>query len=1505
MECPNGHGPMLHGRKYWRCEDCDYREPIATDSEPPTVQVSPYVARLPSVVAIPLHDYGAETHPVMRLHRLCDAVELLTRFCTIVALGEMRRNLADTPLPPALLKRLQPHIERPSFGEWRHIMETLTDVLGKSDSLVVPELREWVYRHLLQSLSELVDLRNVLAHGGATSRAFAEEHLRHWEPWVASQIEELEFLATVHVCFLAGGKARRLAGLSISGEEVELPDGTPEELRSLDRHVVLVRDKQWLDLWPLCDYGRAVTSSVQGRREAESASPMIYFRAERDRLMYAALGADLPYGERPDALEDFRELFRLAKRVAASPNESADFENEIRLDAAASIGRLDEVRKAKEAIKTTNSGVLWIGGQGGIGKSFLMAKLAADLGNDEKRIWRIAWRFKVGDGTRCNRTAFLRHAVKRVAGWLGTEATTTEDPNDLYDQLETLLDQAVETAGARPHRVLFVLDGLDEIERVDPTFPQLPFQLRRPHVVWLCAGRPERTLPSVFSTDRCRHVFPGGLPAMSPNDIRGMLLDRTGSLKYRLLPLDAEYLSPDGAVKVVNAAVDAVVQRARGLPLYVHFVVQDILAGHFRFEELPFRLPDNLNNYYDDMLRRLSIGELQALLTPLLVTIAWARAPLDEETLHLLMVRRKVLLVGEHSRVTLRRGLDALQSMLRLPREGGEDGHEIYHPTFREHIQGDNGKIIGDQNPLAQEEFAELTKDWENLPEDHTARAYALRFGPCHLLALQRRYELVQLLTDIRFVEARAQANLLREQITDLKQAASGEHDHTTGLVLRTLAQALIAETAALTRFPDLTFQTLVNSCRWSELGSIAALIDRWKLRWWRPGETPWLQRLIPPREVPGVSAISVVLSSDFDCAALAFSPDGDRLAGAGASSVNVWDVDTGRSLYELEAPRVINGGIVDLTWSHDGCWVAAIGHLEGYLALWHLPDGQLKFFEKAHDHGRSVAFCPQGLRDPIWNWDLLSCGTDSYRLWFLDPQRPEVLLEALSSDKLSAAKRFLDKEVPYSPPLAGAAWGKVQAMQVVIVGSECGEVVSLKAGVTPVVKSAPRLQLHHVSASEDGRFYACVADSDESPFPAARIGNDHTFVLHDNEGRQEIKGWRCKGHLAKPALLAAENGMVTCEEDHGVAALWSLEPFSLVGSWQGPRIGLKAAALGPEKRIAVSTKLRSVLLLRASALSPAFEPANVGQVWHMAISPDGAVIAGARSVHYLGSRFDGDAFLVRIGDQRRTSMQSFEDRNGPLTIGFLPDGRLLTGHMDGRVIVWSPDGEKIAERVIREGVGITGIAISRSGDMAAVSCASWYDQHEQPPSIHLLIIADLFEQFADLAGALIGGGRAGNSLTFGGVDEDLVVCSGSPVRMWRRSASGWSLVVECPLGATSQVAWSAHLRGFMLSLGSARDSRRLVVLQEAKGRWRKTSWVTDDAILCHALSECGRYIAFADSERICRFGRFEDDGSIAVLGKHFAAGASEVWSAAVSWKHKLVAFGDSNGDIHVFRFNE
>ena len=757
MDCPNGHGPMLPGRKRWVCEDCKFR---ADRTEAPPAAVGLTGALLmplfPAPMAFAWRDFSVEVNPVLRLYRLCDAVEITIRFLTITALGEVRRAVGS--LPDGLLRRLQPNVERPTLGRWWAMLQALATWLPPQKDLVFPELPPIIGGTLSalldgpDALHSLIVLRNDIHHGGAMKHATARNFVDAWAPRALSALDALGFLADAQLQFSRDGD-----GLPLTGP------GPFPAVDGGEHRVALHRGGLDLDLWPLCDYGPALADPFLIRSGPPPAGHRVFLRAERDRLLFTTLGIEPWQGESRNALAEFRALFQLDRSEPEAVAEAADFEREIRLDAGALIGRARDVKDAKEAIKDVQDGVLWIGGPGGIGKTYLMAKLAYDFGSDPQKVCRLAWRFRAGDGARCSRQAFLRYAVRRLSLWgpLGADVPPdATDPPTLRGQLVGLLERAA-TLGAsgsqaRPPRVLFFLDGLDEVERLDPGFARLPFELVRENIVWVCAGRAEGTLPKIFAATHCRHVFAGSLPPMRGDDVRAMLMEETGPFKYALLAQD-EAQPEEGDRLVTNAAVEAVMDRAQGLPLYVRHVIADVVSGHFRFDELARRLPPSLAAYYNDLLDRLGIGDLPALLTPLLSTIVSARGALDEDTLTLLLTRRKVLPARPDAVATVRRGLAALQSMIRPAlTSDGHLGYEPYYLTFREHVR--ESPALAGTNAATDAEFCDLARDWSLLPYDDPARHYALYFGPGHLYDAARWSDLFGLVRGGAFLRAQADA---------------------------------------------------------------------------------------------------------------------------------------------------------------------------------------------------------------------------------------------------------------------------------------------------------------------------------------------------------------------------------------------------------------------------------------------------------------------------------------------------------------------------------------------------------------------------------------------------------------------------------------------------------------------------------------------------------------------------------------------------------------------------
>jgi len=559
---------MSRGKTFWTCLDCGHQVHDGTIPEATlTAPTSGDLDSLPNVLALPWWEYRRETHPVMRLHRLCDVAEILTRLLTIITLGEARRSTPDATLPEDILNFLRSHIERPTFGTWRNMLKSLATHLPRDP--VLPELRDFVVNEMFPRMESqdahgeeescrknIVAMRNAAVHGGPLSRNAAKEYLMAWEPWLEGLRPGIAFLDAA--AGRPGSSAIYLVGesgiqhlLGLAPPKLVAKEDLADLLLPLG-HVVLVRGTGWVDLWPLVDYGTAVTHTIEGMRRSSDCSPQVYFRGEPDRLLYAALAGDVPIGERSDVLDSFQKLFRIQERINTAPPD--DYEREIAADSESLVGRKKEIEQAKAEIKETQQGVLWISGPGGIGKSFIIARLAQDLRGDSRKTCRIVWRFQSSDQRRCNRLAFLQHAVTRLSSWLWEKKAISEielperDPAKLEKQFTELLDRAAAlpapSSTGRPPRVLIVLDGLDEIARQDLSFANRLFELQRPNIVWLCAGRAESGLEDIFTPDRSRHIFEGGLPPMTPDDIRAMLLEGSGLLKYEFLAMDRETGQP-------------------------------------------------------------------------------------------------------------------------------------------------------------------------------------------------------------------------------------------------------------------------------------------------------------------------------------------------------------------------------------------------------------------------------------------------------------------------------------------------------------------------------------------------------------------------------------------------------------------------------------------------------------------------------------------------------------------------------------------------------------------------------------------------------------------------------------------------------------------------------------------------------------------------------------------------------------------------------------------------
>ena len=127
------------------------------------------------------------------------------------------------------------------------------------------------------------------------------------------------------------------------------------------------------------------------------------------------------------------------------------------------MGR-EEIGRLIEAIKNSKSGTVWVAGHGGIGKSFLFAKVYSELQSLEEfdGIASTFYRFRSEDRERCNRQSFTRFICYELneLGVLENDKISVRNSG-----LNTVLNSLTP-----PTRVVVFIDGIDEINSRDRNF---------------------------------------------------------------------------------------------------------------------------------------------------------------------------------------------------------------------------------------------------------------------------------------------------------------------------------------------------------------------------------------------------------------------------------------------------------------------------------------------------------------------------------------------------------------------------------------------------------------------------------------------------------------------------------------------------------------------------------------------------------------------------------------------------------------------------------------------------------------------------------------------------------------------------------------------------------------------------------------------------------------------------------------------------------------------------
>ena len=696
----------------------------------------PSATPLPTVLALPLLEFERERQPVLALWAMCDFAELVLKLCVMAAAAEHR------VLPEQVLRVFYNRIERPTLGGWHDMAQVAVEHLPE-DSLLpqLPSTFESIQRLLGTEAQgptkSLLCVRNRLAHARPTNDEAAawlktwKQPIRHFAREALAWLGETRFVAVDQQrrhCLLRGE----------SGREIEEKGPVPVEA---------LPGSAWL-----CVGEKALSLGLLATFDFEGRAPMVYMRTQDLGLHYLRVApAGGVWESGMESWQSFRQRFVQAPKAANSPTIRS-FEEEILRESQRRIGREAELRQLLDAVIRLEKGCLWVGGPAGIGKSNLMASLMQRLQETPpEHVLVLPYRFHSQDN-RNSRAAFLTYFREQLelSGCLAPQpekqkSDESEKPvghpihrdpvNEVVDRLALL---------GPDRRILLVVDGLDEIAEKDARFvDDVLLRFLQEGIVIVGSGRPELGIPESFRRHQAIEPFPEGMAPMREEEVRTMLLESLfGASRRGLLESDRE---EEGCVQ--NAFVSQVARRSEGLPVYVNYVIGDIFARRIRPDN-PDHLPRGLHAYHEELLRRCAVGDLQAVVTPMLVTLALACEPLCLEEVAALLQRFGRL---ETVNVELvERGLKALGSMLcRTSEPNGKSGIKIYHHSLLSHIL---------QSAALVETVASIKRafaDASTRPSGDPAENYLYRHGVRHLLEVSRFDEALNIQTDFQLLMTR------------------------------------------------------------------------------------------------------------------------------------------------------------------------------------------------------------------------------------------------------------------------------------------------------------------------------------------------------------------------------------------------------------------------------------------------------------------------------------------------------------------------------------------------------------------------------------------------------------------------------------------------------------------------------------------------------------------------------------------------------------------------------
>jgi NACHT domain len=575
------------------------------------------------------HAYAAlqqDSSPLERLFALKDLFEVSLKYCAIVMVQDyLRLGISATPVDAALAQ----YLTRPQLGNWNHILREVARTCQRDrEQLFIPELADFYFelwgaprRRGHELVDELIKFRNrVIAHGARPRGREAEQIFASTEPLMQDFLGDLLCLRE-HELFSPRDEDHCDLHMGVT-ESVSVKREAADSQLSLGR-LYLRRGEGALSLYPLLLYQRCGSGTPP---EVCEQQKIFFFNGGERRPEYIdyLMGHAKQVVEVADALQQIlsasKERLSIELREPAA-EASGDL---IRESVRGFVGRTGEELELLDYVVAGERGHLTIEGDPGVGKSALLSQIVLDLTKEGEadirstEIAAVCGQLKqtgLAVATHvCTRRVpesisvpeILASLTKQLVKQYGPPATVPQERS-----LRSLLDVARVAKSHFLGKALLIIDGLDEA-LAEHTAPEQREIINSLPVSGL--------LPDgVFTLVSTRR---GYLDHESAEGYRLELVGLTRDDIRKLLSEVADRFS------IAESDVAAVQHVSQGNSLYVRMLVNDLKLGKLDLNEIN-RLPQGLEGYFEDFIKRLSVDPDWPVLRDCLLLLAIARGHLS------------------------------------------------------------------------------------------------------------------------------------------------------------------------------------------------------------------------------------------------------------------------------------------------------------------------------------------------------------------------------------------------------------------------------------------------------------------------------------------------------------------------------------------------------------------------------------------------------------------------------------------------------------------------------------------------------------------------------------------------------------------------------------------------------------------------------------------------------------------------------------------------------------